>query len=206
MLLRILRRISSTPPHLLFTPRQCSYPEELCGEYVLCFCWDSCECLVYQKVCLASNIQARTTVISAVKLYEIKALNASKDVPYESITLSVLSVAEVLVGALTSSLPPLRHLFETTLNKVLPESVLGARGRTNGNSYALPSYSSNLNTRRSRRGDHESDNGSEKTILQEAAGSNTQVIQGKTGEIMRTTHVSLTVDNTEPRSRNEDWA
>ncbi|KAF1345610.1 hypothetical protein EJ07DRAFT_170007 [Lizonia empirigonia] len=62
------------------------------------------------------------TIISAVKLYEIKALNESADVPYESVNLSILSVTEVFVGTLTASLPPLRLLFESLLNKILPES------------------------------------------------------------------------------------
>ena len=155
-----------------------------------------------------SDASHRATIISAVKLYEIKALNESKDVAYESVNLSIFSVAEVLVGALTSSLPPLRRLFENTLNRILPDSIMGSRGRSHMNSYVLPEYNSHLDTGRPKRQDHESDDGSEKTILPYAAGSNTHVMQGKSGEIVRTTHVSLTVDNKKPHttSRSEDWA
>lgn len=157
----------------------------------------------------SSDIPHRTTTISIFKLYEIKALNESHDVSYESINLSILSVTEVLVGSLTASLPPLRRLFESISNRILPDSVLGTRGRSNMNSYVLPDYNgSALNTRRSKRGDHESDDSSERTILPDAGGSHIQIVQGKSGEIMRTTRVSLTVDNTEPKSksRSEDWA
>lgn len=148
----------------------------------------------------------RTTTISAVKLYEIKALDESEDFTYESINLSVLSVAEVFVGALTTSLPPLRRAFENVLNRILPESVLGTDRRPNANSYRLPEYRSNHDTRRSKREDHDWDDNSEKTILSDAGGPNGHVVQGKSSDIVRTTHLSLTVDKTKPPGRNEDWA
>ena len=96
-------------------------------------------------------------------------------------------------------------MFENWLNRILPESM-SARPRTNAHSYALPDYASNLNTRRYKRGDHEFDDSSEKTILPDAGGSNTTFTPGKSGEIMRTTHVSLTVDNAKPPSRSDEWA
>ncbi|KAF9700594.1 hypothetical protein EKO04_001435 [Ascochyta lentis] len=146
-----------------------------------------------------------TTVISAVKLYEIKALNESRDMSYQGVNLAILSVTEVLVGSLTASLPPLRRLFENFLSRILPESVKGSSRRTMGNSYVLPEFG-NMNTKRTKREDHESDDSSEKTILPGALGSSTNIEQGKSGEIMRTTHVSLTVDDTKPHPRNEEWA
>jgi hypothetical protein len=133
-------------------------------------------------------------------------LDESKDVPYESINLSILSVTEVMVGTLTASLPPLRRAFENTLNRILPESVIRSSRKTMANSYVLPDYGDNLNTRRSKRDDHESDDSSEKTILQDAENPGMHVMPGKSGEIVRTTHVSLTIDNTKSHSRNEDWA
>ncbi|KAJ4344336.1 hypothetical protein N0V95_006127 [Ascochyta clinopodiicola] len=145
-------------------------------------------------------------VISAVKLYEIRALSESKDMSYEGVNLSIFSVSEVLVGSLTASLPPLRRLFENSLNRILPESVKGTSRRTMGNSYMLPQYDSKMNTKRMKQEDHESDDSSEKTILPGAAGSNMHIGEGKSGEILRTTHVSLTVDDTKSHSRNEHWA
>lgn len=134
-------------------------------------------------------------------------MNESRDVSYESVNLSILSVTEVLVGSLTASLPPLRRLFENMLNRLMPNSVMATRGRSNINSYVLPEYNGiALNTRESRH--HESDNSSERTILADGEATHTQVVQGKSGEIIRMTHVSLTVDEREPKpkSRNEDWA
>jgi len=149
-----------------------------------------------------------TTVISAFKLHEIKALAVSHDAGYESINLSILSVTEVLVGTLTASLPPLRRLFETTLSRFMPESVMGTKDRSQAiPSYVLPEYPY-ASTGRTRRDDHDCDNNSEKTILAGAAGSSTHDVQGKSGDIVRTTHLSLTVDDTRPRPnhRTEDWA
>ncbi|KAF3050408.1 hypothetical protein E8E11_004424 [Didymella keratinophila] len=147
-----------------------------------------------------------TTAISVFKLYEVKALNESRDVSYESVNLSILSVTEVLVGSLTASLPPLRRLFENMLNRLMPNSIMVTRGRSNMNSYVLPGYNgSALNTRKSRH--HESDDSSERTILADSGAAHTQLVQGKSGDIMRTIHVSLTVDETKPKSKSRnDWA
>lgn len=149
-----------------------------------------------------------TTIISAFKLYEIKALAESQDIGCESVNLSILSVTEVLVGTLTASLPPLRRLFDTVLSRVLPESVMQTKDQSQTTpSYVLPEYT-HTNTRRTRRDDHNCDDSSEKTILTDAAGSSTNVVQGKSGEILRITDVSMTLDNMKPnsKSRTEDWA
>lgn len=131
----------------------------------------------------------------------------SHDAGYESVNLSILSVSEVLVGTLTASLPPLRRLFETTLSRIMPESVMGTKERSQAMpSYVLPEYPY-ASTRQIRRDDHDCDNNSEKTILTGAAGSSTHVVQGKSGDIIRTTHLSLTMDETRPSNhRTEDWA
>ena len=161
--------------------------------------------LLIAFVPLSSNSYRSATTISAVKLYEIKALSLSKDVAYESINLSILSVTEVCVGSLTTSLPPLRRLFENWLNRILPESMC-TRPRTNAHSYALPDYASNLDTRQGKQGDHVSDDSSEKTILPDAGSFDAHTAQSKSGEIKKTTHVSLTVGDAKPASENDDWA
>ncbi|KAF1362268.1 hypothetical protein EJ07DRAFT_107596 [Lizonia empirigonia] len=124
------------------------------------------------------------TIISAVKLYEIKALNESADVSYESVNLSILSVTEVFVGTLTASLPPLRLLFESLLNKILPESAASIRGNSHMNKYVLSNYGSNPRTKPG------FDDGSSEQaiILPDPQGS------AKKGHILRTTHVRMTVD------------
>lgn len=84
---------------------------------------------------------------------------------------------------------------------------MASRGRSNINSYMLPDYKgSALSIRKSRH--HDSDDSSERTILAGGEATHTQIMQDKSREITRTTHVSLTVDETGPRSksRNEDWA
>ncbi|KAJ4989716.1 hypothetical protein SVAN01_04746 [Stagonosporopsis vannaccii] len=149
-----------------------------------------------------------TTIISAFKLYEIKALAESHDIGYESVNLSILSVSEVLVGTLTASLPPLRRLFENTLSKFMPDSVMGTKDRSQAMpSYVLPEYSLK-NPIQAKRDNHDCDDNSEKTILADVAGSSTYVEQGRSREILRTTHVSLSVNNIQPTSipRTEDWA
>lgn len=89
------------------------------------------------------------------------------------------------------------------------DCAMVTRGRSNIDSYVLPDYSgSALSTGKSRRGNHDSEDSSERTILPNGVASYTQNLQGKIGEIMRTTRVSLTMDETEPQSqsRNVDWA
>lgn len=147
--------------------------------------------------------------MSAFKLYEIKALAESRDIAYESVNLSILSVTEVLVGTLTASLPPLRRLFENMLSKVLPDSIIGTKNSSKViPSYVLPDYTNHSKIRRTRRDEHDCDDNSEKTILADVAHSEGHIVQGKSGEIVRTTHVTLTVDNVKPHSnhRSEDWA
>jgi hypothetical protein len=199
--------IFCTPAHLLSTQERCSYPEEPCGVYEWSSCLGSCKC--YQRFEWDSvDTSHSAALISALKLYEIKALNESRDIPYESVNLSIFSVSEVLVGTLTASFPPLRKLFENLLNKVLPESLVSSKRRTHMNSYVLPDYSSHRETRRPRRGDPDCDDHSEKTILPDASASSTHIVTGKSGEIVRTTQVTLTVDDQEPESkpRREEWA
>ena len=137
------------------------------------------------------NAGHSATIISAVKLYEIKALNESKDVPYASVNLSILSVTEVFVGTLTASLPPLRLLFETLLNKIHPESATSTRGRSHENSYVLPPYGMNRNTVQMKPGRESDDNSSVRTML----------------KIKKTTHVSMTVDRLpHPNHGAEGWS
>lgn len=45
-------------------------------------------------------------------------MKEATDVGYRSVNLSILSVTEVFVGTLTTSLPPLRRLFENLLSKL----------------------------------------------------------------------------------------
>lgn len=76
------------------------------------------------------------------------------------------------------------------------------------NSLVLTDYSSVKESRRPMDGEPDCDGHSEKTILREGSGSTVTVVQGKSGAIVRTTYVSLTVDiaKQHPKPRTEDWA
>ncbi|KAF3031907.1 hypothetical protein E8E12_002200 [Didymella heteroderae] len=113
-----------------------------------------------------------TTIISAIKLYEIKALNESVDVAYQSVNLSVLSVTEVFVGTLTASLPPLRLLFENLLNRARPNTTTSIHDQSKKDSYVLSNWQK---PRKS------ADNSSEDAILDPPP----------TAIIVRTTHVII---------------
>ncbi|KAF1929961.1 uncharacterized protein M421DRAFT_381590 [Didymella exigua CBS 183.55] len=156
-----------------------------------------------------------TTTISALKLYEMKALYSSPDPTYTSLDLSIFAVSEVFVGAFTASLPPLRKTFETLLRRILPESILGSasqsrksagKGTDNsyvmkevGNSYVLDGNTSGNQSRPK----HDLDNDSEHSIL-DAQSS----LEGKdvVGNITCTTDINVLGDDQgSVRSRGHDW-
>lgn len=149
-------------------------------------------------------MRVSTTSISALKLYEIKSLYASKDPTYTSVNLSIFAASEVFVGAFTASLPPLRKTFETLLRRVLPESVMGSSARSRRsvgkgleNSYAMKEMGNNyvLNGNaigKHARPKHDLDNDSEHSIL-EAQRS----LEGKdaVGSITCTTEINVAGDD-----------
>ncbi|KAF1831958.1 alpha/beta-hydrolase [Decorospora gaudefroyi] len=126
-----------------------------------------------------------TTTISALKLYEMKALYDSPDPTYTSVNLSIFAIAEVFVGAFTASLPPLRKTFETQLHKVLPASLTGGSTKNSRQSYALQDRGSHPSATRPK---HELDDNSECGILPEDA--STTEGKGSDQAIMKTTDMS----------------
>lgn len=139
-----------------------------------------------------------TTVISALKLVEMRALNTSHDPTYTGVNLTIYSMAEVAAGTFTACLPPLRKTFETLLKKVLPDSFLGSSNSRKQSSYALPAYGSQL-SRTGAKPPHESDDESETAILPEEQTTNKE----SKGGIMRTTHVS--VSDVPGDQKSEQW-
>ncbi|KAG9184983.1 hypothetical protein G6011_11813 [Alternaria panax] len=146
-----------------------------------------------------------TTTISALKLYEMKALNESPDPTYTSVNLSIFAIAEVFVGVFTACLPPLRKTFENLLRKVIPTSITGGSGKGSRQSYALQNTGPQISGRSSKRKD-ETDDDSELGIL-----SGDEVINERKGSdqpiaIMKTTHVEVMADSTSIASRrHSDW-
>ncbi|KAH7396828.1 hypothetical protein DE146DRAFT_720315 [Phaeosphaeria sp. MPI-PUGE-AT-0046c] len=144
-----------------------------------------------------------TTVISALKLYEMKSLNSSPDPTYSSVNLSIYAIAEVFVGVFTACLPPLRKTFDQILRKILPTGLISSRTTKSRDSYALQAMSNpSSNAAKKSKSGHESDGDSDYAILEE----NTLQAQGSNDEIVKTTQVSVTVDDkASERGRNDDW-
>jgi hypothetical protein len=127
----------------------------------------------------------RTTVLSAMKLVEMKALNSSPDRAYKAVNLSIYFMAEVSAGTFTACLPPLRKTFENLFKKILPDSFLGTSQEQR--SYALQTYGSQLNRTERSKPPHERDDESETAILPKEP---TEEKDNK-GGIVRTTQVSI---------------
>ncbi|KAF3031359.1 hypothetical protein E8E12_001705 [Didymella heteroderae] len=132
-----------------------------------------------------------TTVISAVKLYEIKALNETTDAAYESINLSVLSVTEVFVGTLTASLPPLRLFFEKLLDIVLAKLGLRTRDGPHTDSYVLPNILSTQATEKA------TERANTKQLPRDSDDDSQEILWSA---ITRTHHITVKVEAAEIKS------
>jgi hypothetical protein len=137
----------------------------------------------------------------------MKSLNSSPDPTYTSVNLSIYAIAEVFVGVFTASLPPLRKTFDDVLHNILPIGLLSSRGTRSRDSCAvegaLKEYSnapSNVtkNSRTANESDAESGYAtSELHELKEL---------GSRDEILKTTQVSITVDDkVSERHANDTW-
>jgi hypothetical protein len=145
----------------------------------------------------------RTTTISALKLYEMKALHESTDPTYTSVNLSIFAISEVFVGAFTACLPPLRKTFENVLHKVLPASITGMSSKGSRQSYALQGGDGHLSAKATT-SKHECDNESERGMLPEDDGSTRK---GSDHAITKTTQVTVTNDDKSTKSQHQqgDW-
>ncbi|KAH8730795.1 Alpha/Beta hydrolase protein [Phaeosphaeriaceae sp. PMI808] len=128
-----------------------------------------------------------TTTISALKLYEIKALNSSPDPTYTSVNLSIYSAAEVFVGVITACLPPLRKTIDDFLRKILPAGIISTGGTRDN--YAMKNYSKGSNVTKESKLNHETDADSDYAIL----GENQAEPHGDQIEITKTTHTSVSL-------------
>jgi hypothetical protein len=132
----------------------------------------------------------------------MKSLNSSSDPTYTSVNLSIYAIAEVFVGVFTACLPPLRKTFDEFLHNILPAGLLSSRGTRSRNSCALKVFSTPSNATNKSKTGHETDGDSDYAILEE----NGLRAQGSNDEIIKTTQVSVVVDNaSSERSRNDDW-
>jgi hypothetical protein len=137
----------------------------------------------------------------------MKSLNSSPDPTYTSVNLSIYAIAEVFVGVFTASLPPLRKTFDDLLHNVLPGSLLSSRGTRSRDSCALEGAlkacsNPTSNVTKGSRMANESDADSEYAM------SEVHVLkaQGSEDEILKTTQVSITVnDRASERHANDKW-
>jgi hypothetical protein len=142
-----------------------------------------------------------TTTLSALKLYEVRSLNNSPDPTYTAVNLSIYAMAEVFVAAFTACLPPLRKTFDTMLHQMLPNiSFVATPGQTHGSHELRGGSNRSVMDRVSalRKG---SDADSDHAFLENRDGGKELDI-----EILKTTQVSVEVDDQTLESRrDDDW-
>lgn len=132
----------------------------------------------------------------------MKSLNSSPDPAYSSINLSVYAIAEVFIGVFTACLPPLRKTFDGFLRKVLPEGLMSSRATKSRESCALKAFSNPSSSNKKSVSEHTSDGDSDYAILEEQRSRT----HGSHDEIMKTTQVSVTIDDkASDRQQTDDW-
>jgi hypothetical protein len=136
----------------------------------------------------------------------MKSLNESPDPSYTSVNLSIYAIAEVFVGVFTACLPPLRKTFDECLRKMLPAGLMSSRATKSRDSYALDgalkAFSNPSKATQRSKIDHESDGDSDYAILEQRKSKGS----GSHDEIMKTTQVSITVDDkASEREGNDRW-
>jgi hypothetical protein len=133
----------------------------------------------------------------------MKALNSSSDPTYSSVNLSIYAIAEVFVGVFTACLPPLRKTFDGFLRNVLPDGLMSSRATRTRESCALKAFSDpSTSAIKKSKSDNTSDGDSDYAILEEQRSR----AQGSQDEIVKTTQVTVTVDDkASERLKTDDW-
>ncbi|KAF2024212.1 hypothetical protein EK21DRAFT_117999 [Setomelanomma holmii] len=126
------------------------------------------------------------TMISALELRDFQRIQGSREVYYESVTLSIWSVTEVAIGIVVASLPPLRKsfdgFFKHMISSVISKNALtGVRpSRTGFEKFNLPMY-------RSQQGRKVTDDDSDRAIVEDA-----EIEDGRWNSgFLRTTRISI---------------
>lgn len=145
---------------------------------------------------------------SIFKTIELKTITQTSDPTWDGINLAVWSSAELSIGILIASLPPLRKAFDNMFQKILPSTMTGSKtpklnygygNSTHGNHVRLDTYENNRRTRKSmHQGDSilDNDSDSERAILEDA--------EGKGAGIIKTTKVSVTeAEGTDSRKTSD---
>ena len=163
------------------------------------------------------------TICSIFKTIELKSITQTRDPTWSTVNLGIWSSAELSIGILIASLPPLRKAFDSLFQKILPSiltpsktpnSQYGYGRSTNGNHIRLDTYEQN---KRSHKNSHksahpgesalDSDSDSERAILEDE--------EGKGAGIMKTTKVMVIDEAEDPiqqasqeslQKQSHDWA
>ncbi|KAF2996233.1 hypothetical protein E8E13_003240 [Curvularia kusanoi] len=157
------------------------------------------------------------TICSIFKTIELKTITETRDPTWTGVPLGIWSSAELSIGILIASLPPLRKAFDNLFSKILPSTLAGSKtpnshygyGRsTNGNHIRLDTYEQNKSSHKSRHPGEsvlDSDSESERAILEDQ--------EGKSAGIMKTTKVTVLEEADGPSQKTSresmqphDWA
>jgi hypothetical protein len=129
------------------------------------------------------------TICSIFKTIELKTITQTNDPTWDGTNLSIWSSAELSIGILISSLPPLRKAFDNMFQKILPSTMTGSKtpqlnygygNSTHGNHVRLDTYENNRRTRKSvHPGDSvlDNDSDSERAILEEGDGKGMGIVK-----------------------------
>lgn len=127
------------------------------------------------------------TSLSIAKLFDLRrVLTLKENFLYESVSLSILSVAEVGVGIITACLPPLRKTFDELLSKMMPETVwetypTEGEGRAqSSHNYAMPVFGFGSKSSNGTTATATSDGESQRAIVREEDMDHTHGALGKT--------------------------
>ncbi|KAF2622398.1 hypothetical protein BU25DRAFT_402772 [Macroventuria anomochaeta] len=160
------------------------------------------------------------TICSIFKTIELKTITETRDPTWSGVNLGIWSSAELSIGILIASLPPLRKAFDNLFQKILPSTLTPSKtpnsqygyGRsTNGNHIRLDTYENNKRLHKStHKSVHpgesalDSDSDSERAILEDE--------ENKSVGIMKTTKVTVLegprqkVSQESLRKQSHDWA
>ncbi|KAJ4357101.1 hypothetical protein N0V95_002757 [Ascochyta clinopodiicola] len=157
------------------------------------------------------------TICSIFKTIELKTITETSDPTWSGVNLTIWSSAELSIGILIASLPPLRKAFDHLFQKILPSTLANTKtpnsaygyGRsTNGNHIRLDTYENNKRHKSVHPGESmlDGDSDSERAILEDEG--------GKGVGIMKTTKVTVLEENEGPsqkasqeslQKRSHDW-
>lgn len=161
---------------------------------------------------------------SIFKTIELKTITETMDPTWSGVNLGIWSSAELSIGILIASLPPLRKAFDSLFQMILPSTLTPSKtpnsqygyGRsTNGNHIRLDTYENNKNLGNKSGHKHmhpgesalDSDSDSERAILVDE--------EGKGAGIVKTTKVTVLEETERPSQKtsneslpkqNQDWA